>query len=409
VVVLAGKGNNGNDGREAARRLRRQGVRVLEVDAGAAPDELPACDLLIDAAYGTGFRGEYRPPRIRPGTRVLAVDIPSGVDGVTGEASGTPLRAERTVTFQALKPGLVLEPGAALAGDVEVADIGLSTASARTHLITADDAASWLPEKSPSTHKWKSAVWVIGGSPGLEGAAVLTSTAAMRAGAGYVRWSAPGMTPRVPKPTEVVGTELPSVHWSTDVLDDAGRFEVITVGNGLGLTDTHAEEIRRVVAESPVPVVVDADGLTLLGRDAEKCATPSTVLTPHDGEFARLAGAPPGPDRFSAARELSDQLGGIVLLKGPCTIVAAPGGLTLAMNHGDERLATLGSGDVLTGIIAALTAQGLEPFRSAAGGGFLHASAAALGWRHGLVAGDIPERVPAAIDQLREHRRRPGS
>lgn len=400
VVVLEGKGNNGNDGREAARRLRARGVNVHEIDAAGAPKRLPRCDLVIDAAYGTGFRGVYRAPEIERGTMVLAVDIPSGVDGLTGEVSGEPLTADRTVTFAAYKPGLLLEPGSMHAGTVEVADIGLDASSARTHVLTADDVQSWMPVKPPDTHKWKSAVWVIGGSPGLEGAAVLTSTAAMRTGAGYVRWSAPGMTPRVPKPTEVVGTQLPSFGWATDVLNDADRFEVIVVGNGLGLVDTHAAEVQRIIAESPVPVVVDADALTLLGRDVEKYATPTTVLTPHDGEYARLAGAAPGPDRFGAARELSDELGGIVLLKGPATIVAAPGGLTICSDRGDERLATLGSGDVLTGIIAGLAAQGLEPFRAAAVGAFLHGEAAALGWRHGMLAGDIPDRIPAAVDEL---------
>lgn len=400
VVVIEGKGNNGNDGRAAARRLRARGVRVTELEARELPETLPPCDLVIDAVYGTGFRGSFHAPRLAPGNRVLAVDIPSGVDGATGAVGGEPLKAERTVTFAAYKPGLILDPGASFAGEIDVVDIGLDTSSARTHLVTAEDVVSWLPTKSPTTNKWKSAVWVIGGSPGLEGAAVLASTAAMRSGAGYVRWSAPGMMPRVPKPTEVVGTQLPSFGWATDVLADAHRFEVIAIGNGLGLIDTHATEVRRIVAESPVPVIVDADALTLLAGEKDVEATPDTVLTPHEGEFARLAGERPGPERFSSARALSDDLGGIVLLKGPATIVAAPGGLTLCSNRGDERLATLGTGDVLTGIIAGLAAQGLEPFRSAAVGAFLHAEAAALGWRYGLIAGDICDRIPAAVEGL---------
>jgi len=400
VVIVEGKGNNGNDGREAARRLRARGVRVQELDATNAPAVLPRCDLVIDAAFGTGFRGRYSAPRVERATPVLAVDIPSGVDGLTGEVGGELLAAHRTVTFAGYKPGLLLEPGSVLAGEVEVADIGLDTSATRTHLLTAEDVSSWMPVKPPDAHKWKSAVWVIGGSPGLEGAAVLAATAAMRTGAGYVRWSAPGMTPRVPKPTEVVGTQLPSFGWATDVLEDANRFEVIVIGNGLGLVDTHAAEVQRIVAESPIPVVVDADALTLLAGHAGKHATPTTVLTPHDGEFARLMGARPGPDRFGSARELSDVLGGIVLLKGSSTIVAAPGGLTICADRGDARLATLGSGDVLTGIIGGLAAQGLEPFRAAAVGAFLHGEAAALGWRHGMLAGDIPGLIPAAVDDL---------
>jgi NAD(P)H-hydrate epimerase len=399
VVVVAGKGNNGNDGRDAATRLARQGVRVDVVDAADAPGRLPPCDLVVDAAYGTGFRGTWAAPD--PGDApVLAVDIPSGVDGLTGAADGPVLPATRTVSFAALKPGLVLEPGASLAGAVEVADIGLDVSRARAALVEEDDVRVWWPARSSTAHKWQSAVWVVGGSPGLEGAAVLTSSAATRAGAGYVRWSRPGEVPGAVKPVEVVGTELPATGWVDSVLTDTHRFGALVVGNGLGLDPAHAADVRRLVAECDRPLVVDADALTHLGTSAARIGRSSVVLTPHDGEYERLSGSRPVPDRIDAARRLAGTTGAIVLLKGRATVVAEPGGGVLVSRLGDERLATLGSGDVLAGVIGALCAQGLEPFRAAATAAALHGLASRLGWRRGLVAGDLVDLLPAAIDRL---------
>jgi NAD(P)H-hydrate epimerase len=400
VVVLAGKGNNGADGREAARRLRRRGAAVSVLDALDPPERIGPCDLVVDAAFGTGFRGEYRAPELEGEPPVLAVDIPSGVDGLTGAAAERVLPAVRTVTFAALKPGLLLPPGAGLAGTVEVADIGLDCGGAGAHLVTDADLASWYPPRPADTHKWRAGVWVIGGSPGFEGAAVLTAGAALRAGAGYVRWSAPGGHPSPVKPAEVVSTPLSADRWAGAVLAEQHRFRALAVGNGLGLDPAAAPEVRRLVAEAEVPVVVDADAITLLGDAAPDVVRPTTVLTPHDGEFARLAGAPPGADRFAAVRDLAGRIGAVVLLKGPCTLVAEPGGRVLASTSGDARLATLGTGDVLAGVIAALCARGLDPFRAAAAGAFLHGRAGTLGWRHGLVAGDLLETIPAVLQRL---------
>lgn len=399
VVVIAGKGNNGNDGRDAARRLEVRGVRVTVLDAGALPDRLPPCDLVIDAAYGTGFRGTWPAPDVGD-TPVLAVDIPSGVDGLTGEVAGRVLRATNTVTFAALKPGLVLEPGASLAGAVEVADIGLDVSSATASLIDVDDLRSWLPERAPTTHKWQSAVWVIGGSPGLEGAAVLTSSSAARAGAGYVRWSSPGETPSLLKPTEVVGTALPAADWAADVLKDADRFGALVIGNGLGLDDRHRAPLLHVLADLEVPTVIDADALTHLGQAAAGACRPSVILTPHDGEYERLTGHRPGPDRIDAARSLAATTGATVLLKGRATVIADPEGRVLVSRFGDERLAALGSGDVLAGVIAALCAQGLDAFTAAAAGAALHGLAGRLGWPRGLVAGDLVDLLPRAIARV---------
>lgn len=405
VVVIEGKGNNGNDGREAARRLRGRGVRVIERDTDD-PSAIPRCDLVIDAGFGTGFRGTYDAPSVDPGTPVLAVDIPSGVDGLTGEVHGRPLRAAHTVTFAAHKPGLLLHPGAAYAGDVEVADIGLDVSGATIRLVDEADVASWYPARSAEAHKWQAAVWVVGGSPGLEGAAVLTTTAAMRAGAGYVRWSSPGETPSLLKPTEAVGTRLPETGWADDVIKGADRFAAIALGNGLGLDERAMNDVRRLIAESPVPVVVDADAITLLatGDEIDRITRPTTILTPHDGEFGRLFRSlfdrDPGPDRIGDTAALARRLGAVVLRKGPTTIVAGPGERVLVSASGDARLATLGTGDVLAGAIAALVARGAPLLEGTAAAAFIHGRAGALGWRDGLVAGDVVDHLPAAIDEL---------
>jgi len=397
VVVVAGKGNNGADGREAARRLRRLGVRVTVVSA-ADPGTVPSGDLVIDAAYGTGFRGSWSIPDLGD-VPVLAVDIPSGVDGLTGEA-GEALAARRTVTFAALKPGLILGRGRELAGEVTVADIGLdASVSAHAFLVTDADVAGWLPERSPEAHKWQTAVCVVAGSPGMTGAASLAAGGAQRAGAGYVRLSTPGGTAGEGAPVEVVHTSLPAAGWADDVLADLDRFHAVVVGPGLGRDATAAAEVRRLVGAARIPMVVDGDGLAALGKRLEGLS-PGIVLTPHDGEYARLTGQRPGPDRLDAARRLAAATGATVLLKGSTTVVARPGGEALVTTTGSPRLATAGTGDVLSGVIAALAAGGLDPALAAAAGAHLHGRAAGLGWPRGLVAGDLVDLLPPAFDHL---------
>lgn len=402
VVVLAGKGNNGNDGRDAATRLRAQGVHVTVVSAADAPEVLPDCDLVIDAAYGTGFRGEWDAPIAPPGCLVLAVDIPSGIDGRNGSCVGDVLEADVTISFAALKPGNVFGDGLACSGELAVADIGLDTRNASAHLVGAAAVASWVPEPSSHAHKWQSAVWVVAGSPGMGGAASLCSGAAARTGAGYVRVSTPG-GPAADLPIEAVRTDLSAEAWATDVIADLARFNALVIGNGLGIAEITREQIRQVVAAATgrgVPTVVDADGLTALGTEVSRFVSETTVLTPHDGEFARLAGRAPGEDRIADARALAAESGAIVLLKGRSTVVAAPGGEVLVSIAGDQRLATAGTGDVLAGIIGALLACGVDPLRAAAGGAFIHGRAGALGWRRGLVAGDVIAHLPAVLDDL---------
>jgi hydroxyethylthiazole kinase-like uncharacterized protein yjeF len=208
--------------------------------------------------------------------------------------------------------------------------------------------------------------------------------------------------PSLLKPTEVVGTAIPATDWADAVLEDLPRFGALAIGNGLGLDPAHTASVRRVVAEAGIPVVVDADALTLLGEAAAEVTGPRTIVTPHDGEFERLSGARPGPDRIGACRELAARFGGVVLLKGRTTVVAGPDGRALVTRLGDERLATLGSGDVLAGIIVALCGQGLEPLEAAALGAALHGWTARIGLRHGLTARDLVDQLPLALESLME-------
>jgi ADP-dependent NAD(P)H-hydrate dehydratase / NAD(P)H-hydrate epimerase len=402
VVVVAGKGNNGADGRAAAVVLGRRGVRVTVVDAASAGGSpLPPVDLVIDAAYGTGFRGSYRAPD--PGDApVLAVDIPSGVAGDTGQVGdSSPLRAVMTVTFQAYKPGLLLGAGPGVCGTVEVADIGLGDgvqARGTTWLLTDPDVSAGLPARGRDAHKWQSAVLVAAGSPGMMGAPSLVSRAAMRAGAGYVRLGVPGGSLAALPSAEAVGLSLPADGWSATVVEAAQRCRALVIGPGLGRARALAVEVRRTLAEVGVPVVVDADALSAVGTSAELARIAGrrshpTVITPHEGEYRSLFGAAPGPDRLADVRRAATTTGAIVLLKGSTTIVAHPDGRVLLAAAGSSRLATAGTGDVLSGVIGAFMARGVEAFEAAGLGAHVHGRAAGLGLAEGLVAGDLPGLV----------------
>ncbi|HEX2700530.1 MAG TPA: NAD(P)H-hydrate dehydratase [Acidimicrobiales bacterium] len=397
VVVVAGKGNNGADGRWAAGRLRRLGARVLVVEAADAPAELPGCDLVIDAAYGTGFSGSYVAPTPPAGALVLAVDIPSGVDGLSGEADESAVSADATLTFAALKPGLLLAAGPDRAGFVQVADIGLDTSGARAHLVGDSDVAARLPRRPRESHKWMSAVFVAAGSAGMAGAAVLAGRSALRAGAGNVRLGVPGADVALLPLAEMVGVPLPAHGWARPALEAAERCKALVVGPGLGRGEATAAEVRTLLAETRQPAVVDADGLAAVG-DAVPGSAPR-VLTPHQGEYERMCGSPPGADRLAAVGALAARTGAVTLLKGTTTVVADPGGCVRFVTSGGPRLATAGSGDVLAGVIGAFLACGLDALDAASLGAHVHGAAAALGPRHGLVAGDIVDLLPRWLSE----------
>ena len=413
VVVVAGKGSNGADGRVAASVLSRRGVRVRVLEAADVPGgaPLPPCDLVVDGAYGTGFRGSYDAPQVPAGAAVLAIDIPSGVDADTGEAPGTAVRADRTVTFAALKPGLLQGDGPRLGGVVEVADIGVGVPTPRSLLMEDTDVAALLPSRPRGVNKWTNAVGVAAGSAGMEGSAILCTRGAMAAGAGMIRLGSPG-DPSAPWPTEAVRMHLPAEGWAGSFLEATAKCKAIVLGPGLGTGGAVGEEIRAVLAAVPVPLVIDADALTALGDAAaartvlDKRNAPS-ILTPHDGEYARIAGSAPGEDRLDAARRLAEATGAVVLLKGPLTAVADPGGTSSAPDvllsaAGGPSLATAGSGDVLSGIIGAFCARGLGALEAAALAAHVHGRAASLGPAQGLVAGDLPGLVARLLTALAE-------
>jgi hydroxyethylthiazole kinase-like uncharacterized protein yjeF len=453
AVVVCGKGNNGGDGLVAARHLARWGVEVA-VHAIERPDdmrepsstnlrrlltetdarlrtfstrglerEVSRADVVVDAIFGTGFRGmpedEWAEAieTVNAGDApVVAVDIPSGVNGLTGSADGAAVRADLTVTFGAAKVGVVLLPGAELAGAVRVVDIGFpdDLVPATTGLTEPDDVAARLPTRAADGHKKASGTLVIvAGSSGITGAVALIARAAMRAGAGYVFVAVPAsILPVVQgKLTETVFLALPETSDGTvaqDALDvvmqTLSGAHALALGPALTTNDETRSFVRTLVRESPVPLVLDADGLNAFAGDAGGLADrkAEAVLTPHIGEYARLVGAGAN-DRIAAARILSTRARAVALLKGSRTVVADPSGMVRINPTGSPVLATAGTGDVLTGVIGGLLARGLEPFDAAWAGAYLHGLAGILAGRatgEGTMAGDIPDLLPAAIDRV---------
>ncbi len=305
IVVVAGKGHNGDDGRVAARVLARRGASVRVVPVAEAPSALPPCDLVVDAAFGTGFRGSYDAPTPPLGAFVLAADVPTGVDANTGRAGPRSVQADVTVTFGALKPGLLLGAGRRRAGEVVVRRIGLPVGNPPQHLVEDADLAL-LPARRPEGHKWDAAVYVAAGSPGMLGAAELATRGVARAGAGMVRLGSPGVAPGTVPVTEAVARHLPASDWAVPLLDDLSRCRALVLGPGLGSSSETVAAVRRLVVGAAVPLVLDADGLNALGTLDEAVRLLSArraplVMTPHDGEYARLVGTRPGEDRIAAA------------------------------------------------------------------------------------------------------------
>jgi hydroxyethylthiazole kinase-like uncharacterized protein yjeF len=415
AVVACGKGNNGGDGLVAARIMRGWGmhVDVFELTDGIDRDRarraIQRADCVIDAMYGTGFKGRLEGDAHwlaceTWGAPVVAVDIPSGIDGLTGyfDGDGHAVEADLTVTFAALKPGLLFEPGAELAGDVEVADIGIDVGEPSTGVTEVEDVLIALPRRTAGAHKWQSGVMVVGGSGGMTGAPLMVSHAAMRTGAGIAWCCIPGEGGAAAVAgSEVITKDLAEV---TDALHDVERFRAVVVGPGLGRDDRVVAGVRELVAKAPVPLVLDADGLNALSGDLSplEARGEPTIVTPHEGEYQRVAGESVGPDRIAAARTLADRAGAVVLLKGPATVVAEPGGRTAINPNGGPWLATAGTGDVLSGIVGGLLATGADAFAAASAGAWLHGRAADFAGHTGLVAGDLIEALPVTLRSLEE-------
>lgn len=393
VVVVAGKGNNGADGKVAASHLRRWGVRTRIVAPGEVLDT-EGVDLIIDAAFGTGFKGSYRAPETH-GVPVLACDMPSGVDGDTGIGPNA-VQAEETVTFGALKSGLLFNDGPSKAGPVYVEPIGLELGPVNTHLATASDIV--LPPRLRETNKWKAAVTVLAGSPGMLGAGKLCSEAAFRTGAGYVTWGAPGCGAGDLPIGEHVGLGLAGRGWQADALDVIPRHRCTVVGPGLGRSSATAKGVSALLATNAA-LVIDADAIVGIKLAELAVRKAPTVLTPHDGELAMWRQIRPGSDRVAAARALAAESRAVILLKGPTTVVAEPGGRVVLTAAAPSSLATAGTGDVLSGTIGGLIASGVGAFDAAWMAAHVHGAAAQRGYRVGLTAGDLPELMAAWLSE----------
>jgi len=448
VVVLTGSGDNGGDALYAGALLARRGAAVTAITAGPkahaggtadlraaggrvtgaaadADDRIARADLIIDGLLGIGGRGGLREPfaglaaaadQARAGdAAVVAVDLPSGIDADTGAVDGPAVRADVTVTFGAIKPGLLIDPGAGHAGAVELIDIGLGPHLAGEPAALAPqagDIGALLPRPGPESDKYRrGVVGVLAGSDRYAGAAVLATGGAVRGGAGLVRVvtaTIPAAAVRRAWPEAVLSVHPDEGDW--DLPGSVGRVQAWVAGPGMG---TGPDAVLRLAAvlDSGLPVLVDADGLTILsqhrGMLLHARAAP-VLITPHAGELSRLLGTDPASieaGRLEHARRAAEQLGVTVLLKGSTTVIASPGDPTVLVNPtGTPWLATAGTGDVLSGLAGSLLAQGLEPAWAAAAAAYLHGLAARLaaaGPRHSRrreTAGPVPEAPIGAFD-----------
>jgi hydroxyethylthiazole kinase-like uncharacterized protein yjeF len=414
VLVLVGAGNNGGDVLHAGALLARRGARVEALlladrvhEAGLAAlrgaggrvvdggGDIGDFDLVLDGILGIGGRGGLRgraaevTSALPDGALVVAADVPSGVDASTGEVAGPAVRADVTVTFGAVKTGLLVDPGAAHAGVVELVDIGLDLPPATVEVLQTEDVAALLPSADRESDKYRrGVVGVAAGSAQYTGAAVLCVGGALRGGAGMVRYLG------AEEPTALV-----RARWPEAVVGE-GRVQAWTVGSGAG--DDAAERLDRALADD-VPTVVDADALqAVTGRRGRSVPL---LLTPHAGELARLVGADRDDveaRRLHHATAAATELDAVVLLKGSTTVVAGPDGRVRVNPTGTPSLATAGSGDVLAGLCGALLAGGLDPFDAGSVGAWLHGLAGRLAAAGGapLAAGDVLAALPDAFRRV---------
>ena len=449
IRVVCGKGNNGGDGLVAARLLIERGREVealllwavdeltpdskvnLERFAGrvrrpgpeALPGALAGSGAIVDAIFGTGFSGAPRPPAEAAiaaingaHCAVVACDIPSGVDASTGAVEGAAVAAGRTVTFHAAKLGQFVEPGRGLSGELTVVDIGIpAEAPALTAAGTIGEAVlEGLPHRDDRSNKFSSGnVLIVGGSRGLTGAVCMAAQATIRAGAGYAAVATPRTLEAIleVKLTEVMTLGVSCHEDSLEpgaaeaILERTRSARCVVLGPGMGREERAGELARHLARAIEVPLLIDADGLNALGTGLESAAVSGRplVLTPHAGELGRLLGV--DSDAVSAARldsaqEAARRCGGIVVLKGSDTIVTD--GERIAINRlASPGLATAGTGDVLSGTIAALIARGTQPFEACAAGVLAHARAGRLAAERvgvdSVIASDVIEALPAGL------------
>ena len=465
IAVFAGKGNNGGDGYVVARHLHnhdakvkvfligskvdvtgdalinlqiitRMGIDVIEVvndgDWNKVKIALTFTDCLVDALLGTGFTGQLSGNMAqvvesmnKTNKVVIAIDIPSGVDADTGQVSGTAVKANHTITFSLPKQGLLLYPGASYAGDVSVADIGiprtlLTDGNIKQNIITSTIVRQMLAKRSPDVHKGSCGkVLIVAGSRGLTGAATLTAKATVRSGAGLVTLAIAEslhdimevkLTEVMTKPLAEVVAGVMGQDAVIEVQEMASQSDTVAIGPGLGRHDDTMTAVRQIIKDIEKPLVIDADALYALidHTDILADAKAVPVLTPHSGEMARLVGLTPfevNQDRVYIARQAAIEWGSIIILKGARTLVAFPDGEVYININGNAGMATGGTGDVLTGVIAGLIAQGLSSHEAALVGVYIHGLAGdivARGGMIGMIASDLIRALPAAIFGIQE-------
>lgn len=440
VLILCGPGNNGGDGYWAALHLKRMGMQVKVVAFAPSKgdawigrnaleklgitvqphfDGMEGCDAVIDALFGTGFHGALGGEYLRAvqcvnasGLPVVAVDIPSGVDGATGQIAGEAIRAACTVTFACQKIGHLLYPGRALCGKIVTADIGISQPEEAAWEIEPGDIGKyWLAPRPRDGHKgtFGHAALIVG-SRGMAGAAVLAALGAIRGGAGLVSVGAceTSVAPVVQQNAfEAMAWPFRETEGVISPENDFDAFlrgkSALGFGCGFGRSDLARQTVKKLVC-SELPMVMDADALFVCeNRFGKNC-----VITPHPGEMARLCGkttAEISADPIGVARDFAQQHGIVVLLKGAVTVIAAPDGCVRLNTVGTPAMATGGSGDVLTGVITALLAQGLSTFDAASAGACLHGLAGLEAEKAqgeiGTTARDIAHHLGSAWEQVR--------
>jgi hydroxyethylthiazole kinase-like uncharacterized protein yjeF len=408
-VGVCGGGANGGDGRIALDVLQSAGKAARTTEEASLAD----ADVVIDALFGTGFHGEPREEAAglidamnAAGKPILSVDLPSGVDASTGEIAGACVNATVTVTLHAPKVGLEVAPGRFRAGEVVVADIGLGEVETEHRLVTPS-ILGVVPRRSAEQNKYTAGtVLVVGGSRGLTGAPSLAAEAAFRADAGYVAVAVPDSTLGVFEQRLLEAVKLPCPEEEGEIsplavepiAEFASKAGSLAVGPGLGRGAGPREVVRRLLAELDRPTVVDADGLYELEPPSR---TAATVLTPHEGELARLLGVQSSwvaAHRLEAVRRGAENYRCVCLLKGADTLVAAPGEGVLVIALGTPALATAGSGDVLTGIVAAFLSKGVEARLGAAAAAAAQQLASRAIPQSGAVASDVAAALPLVLD-----------
>lgn len=464
AALFAGGGNNAGDGFVIARQLISEGVQVITyvaadprkytgdaltnyralkkiggeiVELGGSLRKYRTADIIIDALLGTGLEREvagfykkvigFLNSQSAP---VISVDLPSGLDADTGQALGAAVEADITVTYALPKVGTSVYPGVDYAGDVYLANITTPEVLEENipyELLSAYDVLGFLPPRKADTHKGTYGhLFILAGSPGKSGAATLASLGALRVGTGLVTVGIPsGLNPVMEqKTTEVMTEPLPetdlgtfgrlSVKRALEIAAD--RKTALSIGPGISTTDDAAEFLFEIVKSAAIPMVLDADALTLISKNPTvlKKAQVPLILTPHPGEMARLSGLSTGEvqaERIGVASEFSKRYGVNLILKGARSVISTPSGEISVNTTGNPGMASGGTGDVLTGVVGGLLAQGLQPADACKLGAFAHGTAGDLVageiGEAGLTAGDLADALPEALSSIPESEEEP--